>query len=213
MTLPPAPVDVVPVNLVRRQGDISATLLYVAPNGQPANIGGWTFTFSFQPGSSLLTASWIPPTGNATGLPMTTVDSSGFLLPGYNSSVVAPLVSGASINPGDFLYIPGAGVLQASGVAGNNVTLYNNGFPGNQASGTIATGTNVWEASNIGYTVMVLPKTVTDWNSLASLSPTRSVGTFPFYIKYDTTDPSPGPYKKTFALGYLFIQPQSDPTA
>lgn len=209
-----APVDIVSTDITRRQGDVSGTLLYIAPNGNPANLGGWTFTFSCQPGTSLQTVVWTPPTGHADGSPMTQVNASGFTIPGFNSSVTIAVNSSTGINATDFLYIPGLGVVQAQTVPDpTHITIYNSGFPGNQPSGTIASGVNIWEASNVGYTVMVLPSTLTDWNSTAPLSPTRSVGRFPYYIKYDTTDPSPGPFKKTFYMGSLWIQPQNDPTA
>lgn len=209
-----APIDIAEVDLVRRQGDVSGTLIYVAPNGQPANIGGWTFTFSIQPGSTLLTASWTPPIGNPSGLPISTVALGGFIVPGYNSSGTLPMISTIGITAGDFLYIPGAGILQAKNiVSGISLTVYNDGFPGNAATGLIVGGTNVWEASNMGYTVMTLPNTITDWNSGVALSPTRSNGRFAYFIKYTTTDPAPGPFKKTAFQGYLWIQPQNDPTA
>lgn len=210
-----APIDISEVDLVRRQGDISGTLLYVAPNGNPANIGNWTFTFSVQPGSSLLTSVWTPPIGNGSGAAMTTVGVGGFTVPPYNCTVASvPMVSTTGMNPGDYLSIAGAGILQIKTVTSSSLLLlYNPGFPGNPISGSILAGVNVYEASNVGYTVLVIPSTITDWNSAATLSPTRSAGKFQYYIKYDTNDPAPGPFKKTFAQGFLWIVPQNDPTA
>jgi hypothetical protein len=201
-----APVDIVEVDLVRRQGDVSGTLMYLAPNGQPANIGGWTFTFSCQPAANLLTASSTTPVGNSNGAPMTTVTGLGFTVPPYNSTQSINVVATAGINAGDFLYMPVLGVVQAKAII-NNTTLiiYNNGFPGNAASGSINPGTNVWEASNVGYAVLVVPPTITNWNN------GNSVGRFPYFIKYSTNDPSPGPYIKTFYQGNLWIMPQNDP--
>lgn len=208
-----APIDIIEMDLVRRQGDVSGTLITIAPGGQAANIGNWTFTFSVQLGSTLQTVSWTPPTGNASGLQMTTVRIA-FSIPGYNSTVTMPVMSSTGIMGLDYLSIAGLGVVQAKIILDSaNILIYNNGFPGNSASGIIAMGTPVFEASNVGQTVLVIPSTITDWNSLAPLSPTRSVGRFRYYLKYDTTDPSPGPFKKTFYQGSLYIQPQNDPSA
>jgi hypothetical protein len=209
-----AAIDIVEVDILRRQGDVSGTLVYIAPNGVPANVGGWTFTFSVAPGGILQTVSWIATSGNATGLQMTTVDASGFTVPGYNSDLNIAFVSTNGMASGMFLFIPGWGVAQIQQVSdASHAIMYNSAFPGNTASGTIAAGTPVFCASNVGYTVLVIPSTITDWNSAAPLSPTRSTGRFQYYLKYDTTDPSPGPYKKTFYQGLLTIFSQNDPTA
>jgi hypothetical protein len=203
-----APVDILEVDLTRRQGDVSGTLIYVAPNGQPANIGGWTFVFSVQPGASLIAVTWVPPVGNASGLPITTVGAGGFTIPGFNSTVSVPCTATAGFTAGDFIQIAGVGIVQVKTVTdGTHLLVYNSGFPGNSASGSILAGVNVFEASNVGYTVLVIPSTVTNWNA------GNSKGRFQYYIKYDTTDPAPGPFKKTFYQGFLYITDQNDPTA
>jgi hypothetical protein len=187
--------------LQRRQGDVKATLIPITLNGQAINIAGFTFHFSVTLPGGVQDVIWTiqAPTNSN---PITTIDGTGFIVPPYNASVVVTFASTATFNVGEALYIPGAGIMTIQTVSNSiTATLLNSGLSGNASSGTINPATPVYEVGQVGMTVLIIPSVIT-------ISP---VGLYPFFLKYDTTDPFPGPYKVTFLQGSLQILEQNNP--
>ncbi len=198
-TLPDLPYTV----LQRRQGDVKATLIPITLNGQPVNISGWTFVFSVALGSGVQTVIWTiqaPVSGN----PITTVNGTGFSIPGFNSSVSVVFISTSQFTAGNQIFITGTGVYTVESVTDStHAVILNAGLSGNLPSGTVAAGTNVYQLGQVGMTVLVIPFSITS----------APVGMYPYYLKYETNDVSPGPYKTTFLQGSLQILAQNDPGA
>ncbi len=198
-TLPDLPYTV----LQRRQGDVRATLIPITINGQPVNISGWTFVFSVTLPSGIQTVIWTiqaPTSGN----PITTVDGTGFSVPGFNSSASAIFISTSQFTAGNQIFITGIGIYTVESVTDStHAVILNAGLAGNLSFGTVVAGTNVYQLGQVGMTVLVIPFSIT----------AVPVGMYPYYLKYDTNDVSPGPYKTTFLQGALQILAQNDPSA
>jgi hypothetical protein len=189
--------------LQRRQGDVKATVIPITLNGQPLNIAGFTFTFSVTLPTGLQTVTWMVNSPN-TGSDITTVGGTGFAVPPFNGSVAATFVSTSGMNVGDNISISGFGVYTVQSITTPTAAvILNTGYSGNLSSGNVPSTTPVFEAGQVGVTVLVIPSSITD-------SP---VGLYPFYCKYRTSDPFPGPYVMTFLQGVLQILEQNDPNA
>lgn len=187
----------------RRQGDVKATLIPITMNGVPVNIQGFTFHFSVNLPAGVSDTIWTAQ-GPASGTPITTVGGSGFAIPGPGFSVSAPFLSTTLFVAGGQIYVTAAGIMTVVSVdSSTSATILNSGLSGNATSGTVLFGTNVFAMPQVGMTVLIIPQTVT-------LSP---VGIYPFYLKYDTADPMPGPYRITFMQGGLQIMTHNNPNA
>ena len=191
------PTDLPFTILQRRQGDVKATLITLTLNGQPINIAGWTFTFSVTLPAGTQTVTWTIQ-APSTGTPITQVATPGITIPAFNASVSATFMSTGQFNAGQQLFITGAGVYTIVSVTdGFNAVIQNAGLEGNLSTGTVAQGSNVYQLGQVGQTVMIIPSSITS----------VPVGLYPFYVRYATSDPSPGPYLVTCLHGELQILP------
>ena len=189
--------------LQRRQGDVKSTLIPITLNGAPVNIAGWTFIFSVTLATGVQEVIWTvqAPTSSP---PITTVDGTGFAIPDYNATVSAEFISTAQFTAGNQIFITGAGIYQIKSVTNSTLAvILNMGLAGNLNFGNVPSGSNVYELGQVGMTVLVIPSSIT----------TATVGLYPMYLKYETADPAPGPYKSTFLKGSLQILSQNDPNA
>jgi hypothetical protein len=202
-TVPPVLPDLPYTVLQRRQGDVKATLIPLTLNGASVNISGWTFVFSVTLPSGLQTVVWtiLAP---ASGTAITTINSGGFSIPGFNSTASVTFASTSQLTAANQILISGAGVYTVESVTNSTVAIIlNSGLPGNLPNGTINAGTTVYQLGQVGMTVLVIPSSIT----------TAPIGMYPMYLKYETNDPSPGPYVNTFMQGVLQILAQNDPNA
>jgi hypothetical protein len=201
-TQTPGTVTDLPYTLLqRRQGDVKATLIPITLNGQPVNIGGFTFHFSVTLPSGVQDVVW-SEAAPQSGTPITTVTGAGFTVPPFNATVSVAFGSTAQMSAGSYIFIPGAGAMSILTVTDpTNAVLLNPGFYGNFSSGSITSGTNVYKMGQVGMTVLIIPKSVSS----------NPVGLYPFYCKFDTNDPFPGPYVVTFLQGSLQILTQNNP--
>jgi hypothetical protein len=201
--IPPTLPDLPYTILQRRQGDVAATLIPITLNGLSVNIAGWTFVFSVTFPTGLQTVIWTIQAPTSSN-PITNVDVPGFSIPSFNSTVTPVFVSTAQFTAGNQIFITGAGVYTIETVInGTSAIIYNACLSGNISSGTVIPTTPVFQLGQVGMTVLVIPSEITS-------SP---VGMYPMYCKFDTNDPSPGPYTKTFLQGALQILAQNDPNA
>lgn len=189
--------------LQRRQGDVKATVIPITLNGQPLNISGFTFTFSVTLPDGVQTVSWMvnSPT---TGVAITTVGGTGFVVPSFNGSVTVIFASTSGMDAGDNIAISGFGVYTVQSITDTTTAvILNTGYAGNLSSGNVPSTTTVFEEGQVGVTALVIPSSITEY----------PVGIYPFFCKYRTPDPFPGPYVMTFLQGILKILEQNDPNA
>lgn len=200
---PQVPPDLPYTLLQRRRGDVKATLIKITLNDQPVNISGWTFIFSVTLPSGVENISWTVQSPN-TGEPITTVDAPGFNIPPANTTVSVPFMSTTGMTATDLIFITGAGIYSVQAVTDPfTATVLNTGLSGNLSGGSVLAGSTVYQAGQTGMTVLVIPSSITS-------SP---LGKYPCYCKWDTQDPSPGPYKNTFLCGALQLYDQNNPNA